>query len=221
MNNTINQARMTSSNPSFNGFSQKAQHYITEESIGKLIESGKIKLNDFEYLKNHKLEIDVLDADSRGIIDGRGLHIKSPYSSRSMNDPEANYKNSPVDVKLTPIKENFMSSKFKDIGETLGDALKKAVKFFKRFDKIDNEKASYYEENGKVIDNLKMNRAIAYSMHQDHLRDVFKNDRAATRFYAKNDSYEPVAKLDKKLSHFYNDEYFENKQKKLFSYWRN
>ena len=219
MNSTINQTRMNNSRPSFNGFSQKAQQYVSEQNISKLIEKGKISLGDFAYLKAHKLEIDVIQGDSRGIIEGKGLHIRNPYSGSTAEASEANYNNSPIDIKLTPIKEKFISCEFKNIEETLGDALKKAVKFFKRFDKIDLEKANYYEENGKVIDNLKMNRAIAYSMHQDLLRDVFTNDRAATRYYSKNDSYEPVAKLDKKLSRFHNDEYFENKQKKLFSKW--
>ena len=219
MNSTINQARMNNSRPSFNGFSQKAQQYVNEQNVSKLIEKGKITLGDFAYLKTHKLEIDVIQGDSRGMIEGKGLHIRNPYAGSTAEASEANYYDSPVDVKLTPIKEKFISCEFKNIEETLGDALKKAVKFFKRFDKIDLEKANYYEENGKVIDNLKMNRAIAYSMHQDLLRDVFTNDRAATRYYSKNDSYEPVAKLDKKLSRFHNDEYFENKQKKLFSKW--
>ena len=219
MNNTINQSRMNNSRPSFNGLSQKAQRYITEESLTKLVEARKIKLGDFEYLKNHKLEIDVLQGDSRVGPDGRGLHIRSPYSNQVVNYDEANYLNSPVDIKLTPIEYKFIKTEFENIGQTLGSALKKAVKFFKKFDKVELEKENYYKQNGKDIDALSKQRKQAYEDYKELFDRVMSNERSASRYYENNDPYAPVAKLDKKLSRFHNDEYFEKKQKKLFSRW--
>jgi len=219
MNNTINQPRMTNSRPSFKGFSQKAQRYITEESIGKLVESGKIKLSDFEYIKNHKLEIDVLSSDPQRRIRAAGLHIKPPYA-RNVGEPqEANYYESPIDIKLTPTKDEFSKTTFANIDETLGSALRNAIKFFKRFDKIELEKANYYIENGEAIDSLLKARKEANDDYKALLKDIFRNEKSATRYAQNNDGFEPVAKLDKELARFHNDEYFENKQKKLFSVW--
>ena len=213
MNNTINNSRLTRSNPSFGSFSQEARKFINKDAIEKLAQNGKILLSDVDYLAKHKLEIDVRTAEFR---DGKGLVIVNPYNAEDFGKGTFDYK----DRILTPHADKWLSKPFEGIGETLHIALKKAVRIAKKFDKFEKRKEDFLAQNCEKMTHL----------------DVLKSDytgmmKAETQLIIKGESKQTKENMDLLAQHLNSAtkslSVFEKKEEKLdakirsvFAWWR-
>ena len=214
MNNTINNSRLTRSNPSFGSFSQEARKFINKETVETLAKKGKVLLSDVEYLAKHKLEIDVKH-NEKNYSDG--LIIVNPYKAEDFGKKKSDYYQ---DRLLTPFKDSWITKPFEDIEKTVDIAIKKAVEIAKKFDKFDNKKEKFLAQNGKKMQNL----------------DILKSDytgmmKAETKLAAEGESKQTKENMDllaqrlkdatKELSVFEKkEEKLDAKIRSIFSWWR-
>ena len=206
MNNTINNNRLTRSNPSFGSFSQEAKKFINRDSIEKLVKIGKISLSDVDYLAKHKLEIDVRRTISKG---NQGLCLLSPYE-----EPYSHRE-------LTPHTDTFFAApKFKDIGKTLHIALNKAVKIAKKFDRFEKVKEDFLSKNRKVMNHLYTLKSDYTGMMKaetqliiDEKSKLTKEDIDALAQHL-NSATKSLSVFEKK------EEKLDTKIRSVFSWWR-